>query len=185
MKDNLLWGAGAVVIIILAVVLFGSNSKAPVTIEENTNLTPEETVKSTTSGTKVVTSTPAPKVEEFTNIFPQKGNFKCVYEEVSPSKRSTHTMYFSDGKMRVESRTLSGSSNIMFYDGRYMYNWVEGQGTGTLSQPKAISDFPAIIPKDITSGKVLGSGLDSASWDCFAWAKDSSLVTKPSYVIFN
>src|SRR3989338_2323434 len=181
MKDNLLIGAVVVIVIILGIVLFNSNNNSP-QISPNNTATTEETTK--TPAPVVKTASPAPKVEDFTNIFPQKGNFKCVYEEVTPSSRSTNTMYFSDGKMRVEFRTLAGASNIMFYDGKYMYNWGEGQNTGIISQPKSISDFPAIIPKDITQGKVLGSGLNSVSWDCNAWAKDPTLVTKHSYIVF-
>ena len=125
------------------------------------------------------------KTDVFTNIFPQKGSYECTYEEVTPSRRTTNTIFFADGKMRGEFRTLGGSSNIMVYDGRYMYIWTEGRGTGTLSVPKSISDFPAIVPKDFTNGTVLGSGTNSASWICHPWAKDASLLQKPSYVNFN
>jgi len=182
MKDNnLIIGAVVVVVIVLGIVLFSADVNNPELATNTTDTTTE--VTQTQTAVKTTVTTP-PKVESFTNIFPHKGNFKCVYEEVTPSTRSTNIMYFSDGKMRVEFRTFSGASNIMFYDGQYMYNWVEGQSTGKISIPKSISDFPAIIPKDITQGKVLGSGLNSASWDCQAWAKDPSLVTKPSYVKF-
>lgn len=181
---NYLLGALAVLIVVV-LVLVGSNNDSSVVTETGNNTTvatTTTTVPKTTTTPK--TTTPAPKVETFTNIFPQRGNYKCTYEEVTPSTRSTNVLYFSDGKMRVEFRTLGGSSNIMVYDGMYMYNWVEGQGTGVMSRPTSISDFPAIIPKDITEGVVLGSGLNSASWDCHAWAKDTALVNKPSYVKF-
>ena len=184
MDNKTLWtGIVVVVVIILGAVLFSQDNSVVDTSETNTTSTTEQVTK--TPATKPAVVKPVVVVEDFTNIFPQKGNFKCVYEEVSPSNRSTNVIYFSDGKMRAEFRPLSGTPNLMVYDGKYMYNWVEGRGTGTVSQPKSISDFPSIIPKDITSGKVLGSSSSNVSWDCNPWIKDASLVTKPSYVIFN
>ncbi|MFZ2521892.1 MAG: hypothetical protein WAX44_02535 [Minisyncoccia bacterium] len=125
--------------------------------------------------------------EVFTNILPHKGNYECEYEEVTQSSRSSHNIYLSDGKMRGEFRTYSvsgGISNIMVYDGSRLYTWIEGQTVGTSMVPKSLSDFPSIIPKDILQSKILGSGLNSASWNCHAWSRVPSLLAKPSYVKF-
>ncbi len=188
MKNYYLWIGGAVVVIAALLVFTGKDlqeSGLNVNGENNASTTTEVTEKTTTptSSGKVVSKT-TPKVEELTNIFPQKGNYKCVYEEVTSSTRSTNTIYFSDGKMRGEFRILGGVSNIMLYDGRNLYTWVEGQARGSVSVPKSIADFPPIVPKDITSGKVLGSGLNNVSWDCHSWIKDASLLAKPTYVTF-
>ncbi len=184
MRNYYLWIAGAIVLIVLGYSLFKTPSNTEVAVE-NADKT------KTTTGADVVTKTPGkvvskatPKVETFTNIFPQKGSYKCVYEEVTPSRRTSNTIYFSDGKMRGEFRVLAGASNVMLYDGYYLYTWVEGQATGAVSIPKAIADFPPIVQKDIAAGKVLGSGLNNVSWDCNPWIKDASLLVKPTYLKF-
>lgn len=184
MKNYYLWIAGAIVLVILAFSVFKMPSGTDVATENNVSTT-------TTTGTQTTTKTPGkvvskatPKVETFTNIFPQKGSYKCVYEEVTPSRRTSNTIYFSDGKMRGEFRVLAGASNVMLYDGYYLYTWVEGQATGAVSIPKSIADFPPIVPKDIAAGKVLGSGLNNVSWDCNPWIKDASILVKPSYLKF-
>ncbi len=70
----------------------------------------------------------------------------------------------------------------MVYDGVNLYTWSEGKTQGTVTQPKSLADFPAIIPRDLVAAKVLGSGLNSASWFCHAWSKDPSLLVKPAYL---
>ena len=186
---NLWWSVGVVVVLIFAFLWLlnptTENSNATGNNTGNNISTTTLDVKKSTKTNTVPNSTKTtPKSSELSSIFPQKGNYECNYEEVTSSQRSTNVIYFSDGKMRAEFRTLGGSSNLMVYDGVYMYNWIEGQSKGILSQPKSISDFPAIIPKDITDGRVLGSGLNSASWYCHAWSKDASLLAKPSYLSF-
>jgi hypothetical protein len=153
-------------------------------INSETTTTQSQSVKKTTSSQTVPQST---KVESFTNILPQTGNYECNYEEVSQTSRSSHVIYLSGGKMRGEFRTSTASgamSNIMVYDGVNLYTWIEGQTVGTYMQPKSISDFPSIIPKNILEAKILGSGLNSASWSCHAWSKVPALLAKPVYVKF-
>jgi hypothetical protein len=180
----LLWGVLALVLV-LGLLLINSGDTVDDTDDLNISTTTEEVITSPVSQTKSnVTLGKAQVTESFTNIFPQKGNFECLYEEVTPSRRTSNVIYFSDGKMRGEFRTVGGPSNIMLYDGKYLYTWAEGQSTGTMTYPKSISDFPPIVPKDIYQGKVLGSGLNNVSWDCHAWSKDSSLLVRPSYVKF-
>ncbi len=184
MKNYYLWIAGAIVLLVLAFSLSKSPSDGDLS-KENANGTLTATSSQTVTKTPAkVVSKETPKPETFTNVFPQKGNFKCIYEEVTPSRRTSNTIYFSDGKMRGEFRVLAGASNVMLYDGYYLYTWVEGQSTGSVSIPKSIADFPPIVPKDITEGKVLGSGLNNVSWDCHAWVKNPSLLAKPTYLTF-
>jgi hypothetical protein len=120
-------------------------------------------------------------------IFDEPGAYECDYEAVSQQSRSTNVVYIADGKLRAEFRTQTATSSTLsmsVYDGSNLYVWVEGQPTGKISQPKTIADLPAAIPTDITSGRILGSGLDSVGWNCHAWSKDPAKLVKPSYVTF-
>jgi hypothetical protein len=182
MKNYYLWILGGLVVVGLGLMLTKSpEGGSDLTIKNDDTTT--TTTQTTNTTTKKATTKPV-VVEELTNIFPTRGSYECLYEEVTPSRRTTNVLYYSDGRLRGEFRVLNGSSNIMVYDGAYMYAWVEGQSTGSVSKPKSISDFPSIIPKDITSGKVLGSGLNNVSWDCHAWTKVPSMLVKPTYVKF-
>ncbi|HEY0220717.1 MAG TPA: hypothetical protein VGC58_00660 [Candidatus Paceibacterota bacterium] len=184
MKNYYLWIIGGAVVVVLGLFL----SKTPnqgynLSLDKSNDIKTTENAETTKTAVKTVAKT-VPQVEELTNIFPSKGNYQCVYEEVTPSRRTTNVIYYSDGKLRGEFRIMNGASNIMLYDGLNLYAWVEGQSIGSVTRPKSISDFPSIIPKDITSGKVLGSGLNNVSWDCHAWTKVPSMLVKPSYVTF-
>lgn len=182
---NLIVGFIIVLLLVLGFWMAKSGQKNAVIIAENTintSITTPTATPTPTSSTKT-----AVKPVSFTNVLPQKGNHECNYEEVTQSSRSSHTIYLSDGKMRGEFRTSTaygGTSNIMVYDGSYLYSWVEGQNFGVRSQPQSAADFPSIIPKDILSATVLGSGLNSASWSCHAWSKVPSMLAKPTYVKF-
>lgn len=178
-----LWIALAVSILI-AFWYFNSDYETGSVVDKDTTQT---TLKQTTTNStkQSSTATTPAKVEQFTSIFPSTGNYECNYEEVTPSYRASNTIYFSSGKMRGEFRVMGGSSSIMVYDGRYMYKWTEGKTTGTVSIPKSISDFPPIIPKDITQGVVLGAGINNASWNCHAWSVNKALLEKPTFVSFN
>lgn len=186
---NLIIVAVIIVLIALGFWVSKSGKKNAEIIAENTISTQKPVSTSTTKPNSVSTSVKnTVKTEVFTSFLPQKGNYQCDYEEVTQNGRSSHVVYLSEGKMRGEFRTytVSGSiSNIMVYDGSNLYTWIEGQTVGTVTTPRSISDFPSIIPKDILSSKVLGSGLNSVSWNCHAWSKVPVLLTKPSYVKFN
>ena len=183
MNKNILWGSLAVVVVVWFVWMLSSNAGMPaetvvVTDTTKTNTTP---TKNTTPAKPVVSK----PTETFTNLLPKLGNYQCDYEEVTQTTRSSNTVYLSEGKMRAEfrSRTATGSTNsIMVYDGVNLYSWTEGKTAGTVIQPKSLSDFPAIIPRDIVAAKVLGSGLFNASWNCHPWSKDATLLVKPSYL---
>ncbi len=184
MNKNILWGSLAVVVVVLFV-WWVSSANAPSqtavvdsTKETNTNTTAVKT----TQPSKPVSVAPT---ETFTNLLPKLGNYQCDYEEVTQTTRSSNTVYLSDGKMRAEFRSrtaTAGTNSIMVYDGVNLYSWTEGMSTGSVIHPKSLSDFPAIIPRDIVAAKVLGSGLFSASWNCHAWSRDPSLLVKPSYL---
>lgn len=136
------------------------------------------------SNTSVKPSTPL-----VTNLFPQKGSYECKYEQATQTGRSSNTVYIANGKMRGEFRSLDsqgfGTLNMMVYDGVYLYTWIEGKATGVRTQPKSVSEIPAVFPTDIHEGKVLGSGINNVSWECHAWATVSSMLSKPTYVKFN
>ncbi len=120
-------------------------------------------------------------------IFDDPGNYQCDYNQVSQQSRSTNVVYISGGKLRAEFRTQTATSttlSLAFYDGTYLYVWEEGKSTGVRTQPRTISDLPKAIPEDITSGRILGSGLSSVSWDCHDWLKDPAKLVKPTYVKF-
>ena len=174
-------GGISVVVLLFCLVLVSSAGNIN---EKNVVATVKTDKTGATTPKKTDGSVGTPTTPTFTNIFPSRGSYQCSYEEVTPSTRTSNTIYFSDGKMRGEFRTVGGGGNIMVYDGVNMYVWKEGQTVGTVSQPKSISDFPAIVPRDINTGKVLGAGLNSASWYCYAWARVPSLLEKPSYVKF-
>ena len=184
------WIALCVIVgVVIIVWLLGGGMGVPEyqsPVAQNTNMKTQN-AKYTTKTTKPVTATPpaTPTLKNtFTSLFPQRGNYQCDYTEVSSSQASNNVIYFSDGKMRAEFRSNNSVASIMLYDGVYMYKWTEGSAKATISTPKSISDFPAIIPKDFTTGVVLGSGLSSASWSCHAWLKDASKLVKPSYLTF-
>ncbi len=188
MNKNIIWGSVAVIVIVLFAWLLSSGGNTPVP-NENTNTSTGQNTNTDTTKPQVATN---PKVvtptitQTFTNVLPRLGNYQCDYEEVTQSTRSTNTIYLSEGKMRGEFRSRDAQGNVtasmMVYDGVNLYTWTEGKTTGTVTQPKSLSDFPPIIPKDIVGAKVLGSGLFSASWYCNPWPKDPSMLAKPSYL---
>ena len=175
------WIVLIVVLLALTFLFFSSGYDQKITTN-NTYNSADTTVSKPVVG-KTNTSI-AIKTDMFTNIFPQKGNYQCDYSEVSSSKATSGIVYFSDGKMRVEFRTSGSVGNIMVYDGVNMYSWVEGASSGSISRPKSISDFPAIIPKDFSTGKVLSLGSTSVGWYCHAWLKDASKLTRPLHINF-
>lgn len=172
-----------VVLVLIGVWFISSDKKDDVT--EDTN-TPVATTTDTTAGG--TTNSTVSKPVTFKSLLSQKGNFECKYEQVDPNFRSTNVVYLSDGKMRAEFRTMpstgSSISNLMVYDGQYLYVWKEGMPTGTRTQPKSISELPDVIPADITSAAVYGTSPLNVSYDCHPWSKVPSMLVKPAYVKF-
>ncbi len=185
MNKNTLWISLAVVVVVFIIFMASFSGESEVINTETPQVsdqTTNSTGSKTSTGSKSVSTI---KTETFTNILPKVGNYQCDYEAVTPTTRTTNTIYLSDGKMRGEFRTTTAtgsSANIMVYDGVYLYTWVEGQNNGTATQPKSLSDFPSIIPKDLVASQSLGSGLNNASWSCHAWSKVPSMLQKPSYL---
>lgn len=176
---------GVLVVLVLAGVWFMSSNKKDGVVEENTPVaTTTDTITSGNTSGGAVASKPA----TFKSLLSQKGNFECKYEQVDPNFRSTNVIYLSDGKMRAEFRLMPSTgpsvSNLMVYDGQYLYVWKEGMPTGVRTQPKSISELPDVIPADITSAAVYGTSPLSVSYDCHAWSKVPSLLAKPTYVKF-
>lgn len=184
MKKYYLW-----ILVAVAVVLFfvGSMQKGTEYVDDSMMTEEKEVVVEnkapTNSGSTSSVPQPGP-----VNLFPQKGNYQCVYETVTPNSRSTNTVYLSNGKMRGEFRssTPDGSvTNMVVYDGKYLYVWLEGMNVGKITEPKSLADFPSIVPINITEGKILGDGYNSVSYDCYPWSKIDSYLQKPTYVNFS
>lgn len=187
MKNSLIWGV--VILVILGLLFWRLNDNKDAVV--NPNETEEVSTTTPPVTSKPSTTKPAPvagmKVS-LGGIFAEKGNYQCDYEQATQQNRSKHVIYISNGKMRAEFRTSEGlesNNTLMVYDGRYLYVWTEGKSTGTISEPKTIKDLPSIIPEDVSSGRILGSGINNVSWNCYAWSLDSSKLVPPSYVKFN
>lgn len=177
---------GVLVVLVLFGVWFMSSDKKGNVVEDTDTPTATTTDTATTGNT--TGSTVASKPVTFKSLLSQKGNFECKYEQVDPKFRSTNVIYLSDGKMRAEFRLMPSVgpsvSNLMVYDGYYLYVWKEGMPTGTRTQPKSISELPDVIPADITSAAVYGTSPTNVSYDCHGWSKVPSMLVKPSYVKF-
>lgn len=188
MKKSL-WLVGLLVVLVLGLLFFGSK-KQDVNNSSNTSTTTDtsQTSKSSTLATKPKTTTPAPGMKvSLGGIFDEPGNYQCDYDQATQQSRSSSVIYVSHGRMRGEFRTSAGlnsTATLLVYDGTYLYVWTEGKTTGVRTQPKTIADLPALIPEDVTSGRVLGSGINNVSWNCHPWSKDESKLVKPSYVTF-
>lgn len=174
MNRNVLIGVAVIVLLAIGWWLFFSPKPST---DQTTQLT-EDTAADTTSSSNTSPNT-------FSKILSQNGNYECKYEQVSTTSQSVNLIYISDGKIRGEFRTNGISGSMMVYDGVNLYVWREGAIVGTKMQLKSLAELPLIIPKDLTSGTVLGSGLDSVSWDCHPWSKNASLLVPPSEVTFS
>lgn len=184
---NILIGIGVFVLILT--LAFTLKTKKGSEVTETTNPTNDAAQTQTVTTTKPSSNgTVKPTTPLVTNLFPQKGSYECKYEQATQSGRSSNTVYIANGKMRGEFRSVDaqgfGTLNMMVYDGTYLYTWIEGKATGVRTQPKSLSEIPAVFPTDIHEGRVLGSGINNVSWDCHAWSTVSSMLTKPSYVKF-
>lgn len=137
----------------------------------------------------VTSSSPVPTSvrKQLLPFLSQSQSSKCSYETVTPTTRSSSVLFMSKGVLRGEFRTWSGditSSDIVHYDGTYVYVWKEGMSTGTKRLVNTLADLPALIPRDLTSGSVFGTATNNASWDCHQWIIEPSKVKVPSYVTF-
>jgi hypothetical protein len=154
------------VLILLIIVALGwfIYSRSSNSSLSNATTTPE-TQSSGTGSPAVTTNTPPKTVVKNPNTFPaifnQAGSHQCTYEQVTPTTRSQNLIDIADGKMRGEFRSTTNgvtTANLMVYNYGTLYVWVEGKTIGTETVLKSIADLPTAIPKDLTSGSVLGSG---------------------------
>jgi len=181
-KNFVITGIVIIVLVGLGIWYFSSSNVSLNTTNPYGAATTSVSTTSTSTATTSHTNT-------FHSIFTQTGNYECSYESVGgTSVRSSSVIYIADGKMRGEFRTTTNtvtSANFMIYNGGYLYAWKEGATVGTKTTIKTLADLPAIIPTDLTSGKILGVSDNNVSWDCHNWAKDDSVFVIPSYVKFS
>ena len=189
MNLNMIFGGViAVLLIILGLSFFGKNSPSPAATSTDVTNTPA----SATGTTPIIEVTPQkPSTikggSTYTSLLTQEGNYQCDYTQVQKTGQSRNVIYLSDGKMRAEFRTSSGptsASNLSLYDGKYLYVWTEGKTTGTRTSITSLGQLPSAIPKDLTSGNILGTNTDSVGWKCHAWLVNKALLVPPSYVHF-
>lgn len=187
MKKTLIIVGIVLVIIILFLAFRAKKSEAPV--GETGSSASLETINIENPSAPTTATANIKPTSLATNLFPQKGSYECKYEQATQTGRSTNTIYISGGKIRGEFRSVDsqgfGTLSMLVYDGSYLYSWTEGKATGTRTQPKSLRDIPVVVPTNIHEGKVLGSGINSVSWDCHAWATVNSMLSKPTYVRFN
>lgn len=185
MKQSTLIGIVAVIILAVLGVWYYSSNSNPATDTQTETATSSDTTGVT--GTPAAT-TPAAGSSTFRSIFTQTGNHQCDYTQTGTSSQGNSVIYIADGKMRGEFRTTTSgisTASLMIYTGGYLYSWKEGATTGTKSSIKTIADLPEVIPSDLTSGVILGTGSDNVGWNCHDWLKDTKLFTIPAYVTFS
>ncbi len=194
MKNNYLWGLLILVAVIFGAILLGLSSVGYDSMQyaNKTSENKTATTKTSTTNNTPKKTTPTQPIEgmktSLGGIFNEQGSYQCDYDSITQQTRTSNVVYISGGKLRGEFRTTTAQgtqSNIAVYDGSNLYVWVEGKTIGTMTQPKTLADLPGIIPEDVSSGKILGTGLSSVSWNCHAWSKDSTKLMKPAYVTFN
>lgn len=181
---------GGIVVLLLGVFIWRMGQDVSVANTNDSQVVEVSTTTQTVANKPTVTKPVAVTGMKVSlgGIFAEKGNHQCDYEQATQQNRSKHVIYISNGKMRAEFRTsegLNSDNTLMVYDGNYLYVWTEGKTVGTRTQPKTIKDLPSLIPEDISSGRILGSGINNVSWNCHAWSLDASKLVPPSYVKFN
>lgn len=187
--DTKTWIALAVA---LSIILFGARYWAsqgqPAASDDMMATTTAATTTNTTAPATKPAAKPAPKTtQSYTSLLTQQGSYQCDYTQVTTSGQSKNVIFLADGKMRAEFRTTSGNvteANLAVYDGRYLYSWDEGASVGKKTAVTALSQLPAAVPADLTSGKIYGQSYESVGWKCHPWIKDASLLVPPSYVSF-
>ncbi|HEY0220718.1 MAG TPA: hypothetical protein VGC58_00665 [Candidatus Paceibacterota bacterium] len=185
MKQAITWAVVVVLLVVGGYYLFRSNDSESINNENTSGNNVDNSNNSNTSNNNVNT---VGMKSTLGGIFDEPGSYQCNYEQVTPQVRSTNVVYISAGKLRGEFRSTTATAStlsMVIYDGSNLFVWNEGQTTGKISQPRTIKDLPSLIPEDVTSGRILGSSANNVSWDCHAWSKVPSMLTRPSYVKFN
>ena len=158
---------------------------ASTTPEQATTTAPVATVQP--AKTAAAPKPPTPKnTQTFKSLVTQMGNYRCDYTQVTGSSRTEGVVYVSDGKLRIELRSLGMkvTNTLAVYDGRYLYTWTEGMANGSKSQPSSTAQLPLILPSNLNTYTTLGSGDNSVTWNCRPWTKDPANFAAPSYVTF-
>jgi hypothetical protein len=183
-KNVLVGVAVALLLIIVWVSYTSEKSLAP---EKTLDTQNTDTTLPTPSPTTKTSTTVAKSTNTFKSIFNQQGSHKCTFEQMSQESKTNGLVYIADGKMRGEFRTVTAyktTVSLMVYNTGILYSWTEGMGVGTKGPLNSVSELPFVIPEDLTSGKVLGTGTNGVSWVCHDWSKDNTLLTPPSFVKF-
>jgi hypothetical protein len=184
----------ALVIAIIAALALGvwffTSAPALPTLTDTATTTATATPQSTqaTPSAKKPTQGVPNSQNTYKSLLTQSGSYQCDYDQVLASGKGHNVIYLYGGKMRGEFRTDNNgitTANLFIYDGRYLYQWKEGASVGTRTALTSLSQLPLAIPKDLTSGGIVGNSYESVGWFCHTWLTNKSLLTPPSYVTFN
>lgn len=177
-------------IVIIIIILLGLGWWVFYTPETDTAI-PTGTATTTTTGantsstgTNTTTGGTATSPNTFKSIIAQKGSYKCTYNQATQAGQTISTIYIADGKLRGEFRDIDAVGNMMIYNGGTLYVWQEGKTIGTKSQISTLAQLPSVIPKDLTSGSSLGSGINAVGWDCYQSTNAASLFVPSSAIKF-
>lgn len=178
-----------IAIVVIIIILLGLGWWAFGTPDVDT-VTPTGIATSTTvgstdsSGTGTNTTGGATSSNTFKSIITQKGSYQCTYNQATQGGQTVSTIYIADGMLRGEFRDTDAVGNMMIYSNGTLYVWQEGKTTGTKSQISTLAQLPTVIPRDLTSGSSLGSGINSVGWDCHQWIKKDSFFTPSTAIKF-
>lgn len=180
-----------IAIVVIIIILLGLGWWVFYTPETDT-VVPTGTATTTTTGgtstsgtgTNTTTGGTATSPNTFKSIIAQKGSHKCTYSQASQAGQTISTIYIADGKLRGEFRDIDAVGNMMIYNGGTLYVWQEGKTTGTKTQVTTLAQLPAVIPRDLTSGSSLGSGINAVGWDCYQSSNPASLFVPSTAIKF-
>lgn len=196
MNKNLLFVLVIIAVVVLGIWFSGSSSNStPASTSTSTEMAAPQALKQETQE-KAAVKAPSvkaptkgvPNSTTYKSLLTQTGSYQCDYTAVDAKGQSTNVIYLYGGKMRGEFRTTSpgeSTANLFVYDGQYLYQWKEGMSVGTRTLLTSLSQLPLIIPKDLTSGAIIGNSYTSVGWQCHTWLTNKALLSPPSYVTFN
>jgi hypothetical protein len=189
MNKSLALTIGILAVIALAVWFFTDNPSMSQTGSSATTSSSSVQIPSQTkTGTKTSTKG-VPNSTTYKSLLTQAGSYECDYSSVQASGQTANVIYIYGGKMRGEFRTTeaggTSNANLFVYDGHNLYQWKEGSSIGTRTVLTSLSQLPLIIPKDLTSGAIIGNNYTSVGWLCHTWLTNKALLTPPSYVTFS
>ncbi len=176
-----------IAIVVIIIILLGLGWWAFRTPKTDTEVTPGTDTSTTVGGNSSGTNTTggsATKTQTFQSIIAQKGSHTCTYNQATQAGQTISTVYIADGKLRGEFRDIDSVGNLMIYNGGTLYIWQEGKTVGTKSQITTLAQLPGVIPKDLTSGSSLGSGINAVGWDCHQSVNPASLFVPSTAIKF-